>query len=60
MQRSEAAPEPPLEVSYRNGLLGIHANKATLSEVLFAVQQRTGAEISIAAGAEQEKVVADI
>jgi antitoxin (DNA-binding transcriptional repressor) of toxin-antitoxin stability system len=52
--------EPPLDVTYRNGLLGIRANKATLSEVLYAVQQRTGAEVSIAAGAEQEKVVADI
>jgi hypothetical protein len=54
------AAQSPLEVTYRNGLLGIHANKVTLSEVLFAVQQRTGAEVSIAAGAEQEKVVADI
>jgi len=52
--------EPPLVVTYRNGLLGIRANKATLSEVLYAVQQRTGADVSIAAGAEQEKVVADI
>jgi antitoxin (DNA-binding transcriptional repressor) of toxin-antitoxin stability system len=52
--------EPPLNVTYRDGLLGIRANKATLSEVLYAVQQRTGAEVSIAAGAEQEKVVADI
>ncbi len=52
--------EPLLDVTYRNGLLGIRANKATLSEVLFAVQQRTGADVSIAAGAEQEKVVADI
>lgn len=51
---------PPLDITYRNGLLGIRANKATLSEVLYAVQQRTGAEVSIAAGAEQEKVVADI
>lgn len=52
--------QPALEVTYRDGLLGIRANKATLSEVLFAVQQHTGAEISIAAGAELEKVVADI
>ena len=52
--------ETPLEVTYRNGLLGIRANKVTLSEVLFAVQQRTGAEVSIAAGAEMEKVVAEI
>src|ERR1035438_3101613 len=55
-----AAAQSPLEVTYQNGLLGIHANKATLSEVLFAVQQRTGAEVSIAAGAEQERVVAEI
>ena len=32
----------------------------TLSEVLLAVQQRTGAQVSIAAGAEQEQVAADI
>jgi AMIN domain-containing protein len=51
---------PPLEVSYRDGLLGIVANKATLSEVLYAVQQRTGADISVPAGAEQERVVAEI
>ena len=56
----ESPPKPPLEVTYRDGLLGIKANKVTLSEVLFAVQQKTGAEISIAAGAEQEQVVADI
>lgn len=54
------APAKPLEVTFRDGMLAIHANKATLSEVLYAVQQRTGAEVSIAAGAEQEKVVADI
>lgn len=53
-------PPKPLDVSFRNGLLAIHSNKATLSEVLFAVQQRTGAEIAIAAGAEQEKVVVDL
>ena len=58
--RLVTAAQPALEVTYRNGLLGIRANKVTLSEVLFAVQQRTGAEVSIAAGAEQEKVVAEI
>jgi hypothetical protein len=58
--RVVTAEQPLLEVTYRNRLLGIRANKATLSEVLFAVQQRTGAQVSIAAGAEQEKVVADI
>jgi antitoxin (DNA-binding transcriptional repressor) of toxin-antitoxin stability system len=56
----ETSPQPLLDVTYRNGLLGIRANKVTLAQVLFAVQQRTGAEVSIAAGAEQEQVVADI
>jgi len=54
------APPKPCEVLFRDGLLTIKANKATFSEVLFAVQQRTGADIAIPAGAEQERVVADI
>jgi hypothetical protein len=49
---------PPLVVSFNGGLLTINANKASLSEVLFAVHQRTGADIAIPAGAEQEQVVA--
>jgi hypothetical protein len=52
--------ERPLEVWFSHGLLKIHANKATLSEVLTAVQQRTGADISQTAGTEQEKVVVDL
>ena len=52
--------QPTLVVSYRDGLLGIRADKATLSDVLTAIQQRTGAEISMAPGTEQERVVADI
>jgi hypothetical protein len=52
--------QKPLQVSYRNGLLGISSDRATLSEVLYAIQQRTGADISIPAGAEQERVVAEI
>jgi hypothetical protein len=55
-----APPEPLLEVTYHDGLLGVRANKATLSEVLTAIQQRTGADIPIPPGAEQEKVVAAI
>jgi AMIN domain len=51
---------PPLEVYFNDGLLTIKVTKATLSEVLFAVQQRTGAQIAIPAGAEQEKIVADL
>jgi len=57
---TDPAAKPALEVSFHDGLLTINANKATLSDVLFAVQQRTGAEVSIAAGAEQEKVVANL
>jgi hypothetical protein len=56
----QAPPPKPLEVLFQNGLLSIKANKATFSEVLYAVQQRTGADIAIPAGAEQERVVADI
>jgi hypothetical protein len=58
--RIETTAQPSLDVSFRDGLLGIKANKVTLSDVLYAVQQRTGAEVSMAAGAEQEKIVADI
>ncbi len=58
--RLVTAEQPALEVTYRHGLLGIIAHKATLSEVLYAVQQRTGAEVSIASGAEQERVVAEL
>ncbi|MGA8437969.1 MAG: AMIN domain-containing protein [Candidatus Sulfotelmatobacter sp.] len=53
-------PPPPLIVSFQAGMLTIMANKANLSEVLFAVHQHTGAEIAIPAGAEQEQVVAQI
>jgi len=52
--------KPPLQVSFHDGLLTIDSEKANLSEVLFAVHQRTGAEIAIPAGAEQEKVVANV
>jgi hypothetical protein len=55
-----APPRPALEVSFRHGLLSISSNKASLSEVLFAIHEQTGAEIAIPAGAEQEQVVADI
>jgi hypothetical protein len=49
-----------LEVRYQNGNLSIWSNKATMAEVLFEVHKRTGAEIAIPAGAEQEQVVAKI
>jgi hypothetical protein len=52
--------KPPLEVLFQEGMLSINSNKASLSEVLFAVHQHTGAEIAIPAGAEQEMVVVDL
>jgi len=51
-------PKPALIVSFQSGLLSINSNKANLSEILFAIHEKTGAEIAIPAGAEQEQVVA--
>ena len=53
-------PKPSLQVSFENGLLSIVSDRASLSEILFDVHQRTGAEIAIPAGAEQEKVVVNL
>lgn len=53
-------PRPTLQVNFRDGQLTIFSNKANLSEVLFAIHERTGADIAIPAGAEQEQVVAQI
>lgn len=52
--------KPRLEVLFHDGLLSISSNKANLSEVLFEIHQRTGAEIDIPAGAEQEEVMAQL
>jgi hypothetical protein len=48
-----------VRVNFAKGLLEIHAHNATLSEVLFQVQRKTGAEIAIPAGTEQQRVVVD-
>jgi hypothetical protein len=53
-------PKPSLEVQFVNGLLSIKADRVTLAEILQAVQRRTGADISLAPGADQEKVVSDL
>jgi hypothetical protein len=58
--QTDGSAKPSLDVSFHDGLLSIRAYKASLSEVLFAVHQRTGAEVAISAGAELEQVVADI
>ena len=46
-------------VRYDSGQLSIHAENATLSEVLFQIQKQTGAEIAIPSGTEQERVSSD-
>ncbi len=48
-----------VSVEFSNGLLSIHASNATLSEVLYQIQKKTGAEIAIPSGTEQERVAAD-
>ena len=52
-------PKPALIVSFQSGLLSVNSNRANLSEILFAIHEKTGAEIAIPAGAEQELVVAE-
>src|SRR5512146_1660976 len=62
------APPPTLEqsppsapnVRMQNGLLMIDAHNSTLSQVLRAVQQQTGASMEVPAGASNERVVAQI
>jgi hypothetical protein len=52
--------QPTVAVGFENGLLRIHADKATMAQVLFEVQRWTHAEIAIPSGAEQERVAADL
>ena len=54
-----AAPVNSVTVDFTNGMLTIHANNATLSEVLFQIQKKTGAEIAIPSGTEQDRVAED-
>jgi hypothetical protein len=60
LSTTQASARPSLEVSFKDGLLAIRSNKASLSEVLYAVHRRTGADIVVPAGTEQEQVAADI
>ena len=53
-------PQPQVTVTFTNGMLTIHSDKATLAQVLFQVQQQTQAEIARPAGAEQERVISDL
>jgi len=57
IERVPLKPPPRVEVDFVAGQLRIWADKATLAEVLREVHRKTGAEIAIPAGAEQEQVV---
>jgi hypothetical protein len=57
----EAAPAPPpppkkVEISFQDGLLSLASTKASLAEILNEVRMKTGADIIVPAGAEQEIV----
>ena len=52
--------EPKVEVHYENGRMSIWANRASLADVLNEVHRKTGADVLIPAGAEQEQVVTSI
>jgi hypothetical protein len=52
--------KPLLEVEFANGVLSVKAARVSLADILRTVQQRTGAEVSIPPGTEQEKVVSDL
>ena len=58
-----APPEPPkpkVTVAFQQGMLTIHSDRASLSEVLNEIHQQTGAEIDLPPGAGQEPVFLDI
>ena len=57
---SVAALPSDVRVEFKNGKLSIWADKATLASVLYEIQKKTGADISIPPSASQEKIVADI
>jgi hypothetical protein len=59
---SAAAPDVPparVRVEFQRGDLSIWADKATLAEVLTEIHRKTGADVPIPSGAEQEHVAAD-
>jgi len=48
-----------VNVQFLKGQLSIHASDSNLSEVLYQIQKKTGAEIAIPSGTEQERVAGD-
>lgn len=55
----QQAPIPP-QVSYLNGQLTIQSTNATLSAILTAIRQQTGAQIDLPSGAGSERVATRI
>lgn len=53
------SPTPP-QVTYQNGLLTIDAQNSTLSQVLRAVQARTGASVEMPSSAANERVMMQV
>lgn len=53
-------PKPTLSVSFEKGLLSINSDRATLADILNAVRDRTGAEITVPPGTGQEGVVVNL
>ncbi len=53
-------PEKKVTIAFQDGLLSINSDKASLSEVLNEIHEKTGADIAIPAGAEQEVVAASL
>jgi AMIN domain-containing protein len=58
--QAPAKPAPRMEVEFRNGALRIWADKVPLAELLNEIHRKTGADIPIPAGADQEPVVANL
>jgi guanyl-specific ribonuclease Sa len=55
----QMSPTPP-QVTYQNGLLTIDARNSTLSQVLRAVQARTGAAVEMPSSAANERVMMQV
>lgn len=53
-------PAPKVAVTFQNGLLSVHSDRGNLAEVLNEIHNRTGAEIAVPSGAEQEPAFVDL
>src|SRR5437764_9138764 len=57
--REQMPPQPP-RVTFRHGLLGIHADTSTMADVMSAIRRATGASLDLPASAAGERVVSDL